>query len=204
MLVSPVSQAIVARLAPEAMRGRYMAVFGFSWLIPIAIGPLLAGLVMDYWDPDWVWYLAGLIGLVAAGAYYGLQWRVDRARDQAIIERLTIMEQLEEGEITAQEASRSLEKVNEGVWARLANPPKAIQTRHLRIQVTDQSSGTMKSDLRIPVGLAYTVLHSSGSLSTELDGYNQDDLKSMIAFSTSNQSSQRMESGDDQIDMSIE
>lgn len=204
MLVSPVSQAIVARLAPEAMRGRYMAVFGFSWLIPIAIGPLLAGLVIDYWDPDWVWYLAGLIGLVAAGAYYGLQWRVDRAREQAIIERLAIMEQLEEGETTAQEASLALEKINEGVWSRLATPPKAIETRHLRIQVTDQSSGTMKSDLRIPVGLAYTVVHSSGSLSNELDGYNQDDLKSMIAVSASDQSSQHMESGDDQIDVSVE
>lgn len=204
MLVSPVSQAIVARLAPEAMRGRYMAVFGFSWLIPIAVGPLLAGLVMDYANPDWVWYLAGIIGLVAAGAYYSLQWRVGRAREEAIIERLTIMEQLEEGEINAQEASRSLEKVNEGVWSRLATPTTSVETRHLRIQVTDQSSGIMKNDLRIPVGLANTILYGKGSLSTELDAYDQEDLKSMIAVSAADQSSQRMESGDDQIEVSVE
>ena len=39
MFVSPVGQAIVTRLAPEDMRGRYMAVFGFSWMVPYAIGP---------------------------------------------------------------------------------------------------------------------------------------------------------------------
>ncbi|MCK4978022.1 MAG: MFS transporter [Anaerolineales bacterium] len=204
MLVSPVSQSIVANLGPEDMRGRYMAVYGFSWLVPIAIGPLLAGLVMDNANPDWVWYMAGIIGLVAAGAYYGLQWRVERAREEAIAERLAIMEQLEEAEINAQQASRSLEKVNEGVWARLATPTTAAETRQLRIRVTDQASGTMKSDLHIPVGLANTVLYGKGSLSTELDNYDQDDLKNMIAVSAADKSSQQMDSGDDQIEVSVE
>jgi len=75
MLVSPTSQALTAQFAPEDMRGRYMAVFGFSWVIPMATGPLLAGLVMDYADPRWVWYAAGLLGLVAAGAFGLLQRR---------------------------------------------------------------------------------------------------------------------------------
>jgi len=75
MLVSPTSQALTAQFAPEDMRGRYMAVFGFSWVIPMATGPLLAGLVMDYADPRWVWYAAGLLGLVAAGAFGFLQRR---------------------------------------------------------------------------------------------------------------------------------
>jgi len=76
MLVAPVSQALAAQFAPEDMRGRYMAVFGFSWIIPVAVGPLLAGLIMDYIDPHWVWYAAGLLGLVAAGAFALLQRRV--------------------------------------------------------------------------------------------------------------------------------
>jgi hypothetical protein len=62
----------------------------------------------------------------------------------------------------------------------------------------------MKSDLRIPVGLAHTVLYGKGSLSTELDGYDQEDLKNMIAISAAGQSSQRMESGDDQVEISVE
>ncbi len=72
MLTVPVSQTVVSFFAPENMRGRYMAVFGFSWIIPMAIGPLLAGLVMDYSDPNWVWYGAGILGLISAVGYWGL------------------------------------------------------------------------------------------------------------------------------------
>jgi MFS family permease len=75
MIVTPVAQTLVARLAPEDMRGRYMAVFGFSWSIPFAIGPLLAGLIMDNLNPDWVWYAAGLVGLIAVGGFLVLYLR---------------------------------------------------------------------------------------------------------------------------------
>ncbi len=72
MLVSPTSQAIVAKLSPEDMRGRYMAVAGFSWTIPMAIGPLAAGLIMDNYNPNWVWYACGIIMLLSATTFAGL------------------------------------------------------------------------------------------------------------------------------------
>ena len=72
MFTVPVSQTVVSFFAPPSMRGRYMAVFGFSWIIPMAIGPLLAGLVMDYSDPNWVWYGAGILGLISAVGYWAL------------------------------------------------------------------------------------------------------------------------------------
>ena len=65
MIVSPTSTALVARLAPLEMRGRYMAVSGFSWIIPSAIGPLLAGLIMDNYDPRWLWYVCGILAAIA-------------------------------------------------------------------------------------------------------------------------------------------
>jgi MFS family permease len=65
-------------MAPEDMRGRYMAVFGFTWMIPMTFGVLLAGLIMDNGDPRWVWYCAGLVGLAASAAFALLQRRVDR------------------------------------------------------------------------------------------------------------------------------
>jgi len=40
--------------------------YGFSWAIPFAIGPLLAGLVIDFYDPNWVWYAGGIFGLISA------------------------------------------------------------------------------------------------------------------------------------------
>ena len=69
MLVVPVSQALVASMSPEAMRGRYMAMYDFSWVIPMAVGPLLAGLIMDNADPRWVWYASLLVGLLSTGIY---------------------------------------------------------------------------------------------------------------------------------------
>jgi len=77
MLTVPTSQTIVAQMAPEDMRGRYMAAFAFSYGIPFMLGTLLAGLVMDYGDPRWVWYGAGLLGLVAAACFCLLQRRTD-------------------------------------------------------------------------------------------------------------------------------
>jgi MFS family permease len=72
MIVSPVAQALVAQMSPADMRGRYMAVFGFSWSIPYAAGPLLAGLVLDNLDPHWLWYAAFVIGVAATAAFYAL------------------------------------------------------------------------------------------------------------------------------------
>ena len=83
MLVAPTSQALAAQMAPEDMRGRYMAVFGFTWMIPMTFGVLLAGLIMDNGDPRWVWYSAGLVGLVASAAFALLQRRVDRSAADA-------------------------------------------------------------------------------------------------------------------------
>jgi len=82
MVVMPTSQALVARIAPEDKRGRYMAVFGFAWAIPQAVGTLLAGLIMDNADPRWVWYGAGLLGLVGAAAFVLLRRRTERAVDK--------------------------------------------------------------------------------------------------------------------------
>ncbi len=73
MLVSPTGQAVVAKLSPEDMRGRYMAVFGFSWTIPNTFGPLLAGVVMDNYNPNWVWYGAGVFMLISAAIFAGIQ-----------------------------------------------------------------------------------------------------------------------------------
>ena len=73
MLVSPTSQTIVAKLSPADMRGRYMAVFVFAWTIPTAVGPLAAGLIMDNYNPNWVWYACGISMLLSASIFAGLQ-----------------------------------------------------------------------------------------------------------------------------------
>jgi MFS family permease len=75
MIVAPVSQSLTARFAPEDMRGRYMAIFGISWGIPFMIGPLLAGLILDNFNPNLLWYAAGLVGLLAVLGFLYLNRR---------------------------------------------------------------------------------------------------------------------------------
>ena len=83
MIVAPVGQALVARFSPEDMRGRYMAVFGLSWTIPFAIGPYLAGLLLDNYDQRLLWYIAGFIGLLAVVGFLTLHRRVEE-KDKSI------------------------------------------------------------------------------------------------------------------------
>jgi MFS family permease len=65
MIVAPVAQALVARMAPEDMRGRYMAIYGYTFTIASMTGPFMAGLVIDNFDPRILWYFAGGVGMFA-------------------------------------------------------------------------------------------------------------------------------------------
>jgi len=205
MMVSPVGQSIVTQFAPEDMRGRYMAVFGFSWVIPFAIGPLLAGLVLDNLNPDWLWYAAGLLGIVAAAGFYLLEQRVDRARWAVVDQRISIIEQLEEGKISAQAASQMLEEVDHGAWARLV--PKSETTperRHLRIRVSDLNSGMIKMDLRLPMGLVNTVLYAGGQFSADLDDYSTEHLRNLLAHDGLHDAPAQVVTDEDRMDVTME
>ena len=79
MIAIPTSQALVARFAPEDMRGRYMAIFSLAWQVPSAVGPWAAGMIMDNVNPNWVWYLAGILSAVAVAGFLGLHLKT-RAR----------------------------------------------------------------------------------------------------------------------------
>ena len=72
MVIMPTSSALAANFAPEDMRGRYMAIFGLSWAIPATIGPTAAGLILDNYNPNLLWYLGAAICAVSVISFYGL------------------------------------------------------------------------------------------------------------------------------------
>jgi len=74
MFVAPVGQALVAGFAPEHMRGRYMAMYGFSWTIPLAFSPWVAGVIADNHSPYMVWYLCGVVSLIAIAGYLAMHF----------------------------------------------------------------------------------------------------------------------------------
>lgn len=81
MVHVPVAQAYVADVAPEDMRGRYMGAAGLTWGIGMSLGPLLAGLMMDFGDPRYVWYGCLIVGLAAAVAFLRLgRWQSNTKR----------------------------------------------------------------------------------------------------------------------------
>jgi MFS family permease len=80
MIVVPTSQTLAANFAPVDMRGRYMAVFGLSWAVPSTIGPGLAGLILDNFNPNLLWYVGGALCIISALGYYVLHLRLGRQK----------------------------------------------------------------------------------------------------------------------------
>jgi MFS family permease len=78
MIVMPTSQALAVSFSPEDMRGRYMAVFGLSWALPAIVGPTAAGIVMDNFDPNWVWYIGGMLCFVSVVSFLALHKATQR------------------------------------------------------------------------------------------------------------------------------
>jgi MFS family permease len=72
MVTIPIANAVVADLSPEEMRGRYNFIYGNSWGISFAVGPYLAGLVMDHYNPNLLWYACGIIGMIAVFGFLAL------------------------------------------------------------------------------------------------------------------------------------
>jgi MFS family permease len=72
MLVIPAGQAMTALLAPSDMRARYVATDRFNWIIAQSLGPLAASVIMDRYDPRWVWYGCSIICAISMVGFYGL------------------------------------------------------------------------------------------------------------------------------------
>ena len=95
MIVVPTGQALVAGFAPEAMRGRYMAIAGLSWAIPSTIGPGAAGYILDHYNPNLLWYIGGALCGLSVLAYYALHLQLGAraefatAQDDALVAATT-------------------------------------------------------------------------------------------------------------------
>jgi len=59
------SQTIIARVTSPRQRPRYMAIIGAAFPIAIVIGPVLGGLITDFWGWQWVFWINVPVGIVA-------------------------------------------------------------------------------------------------------------------------------------------
>jgi MFS family permease len=72
MITFPTKGVIVANFAPPEMRGRYMAIYDLGWTLPATFGPAAAGLILDNYDPNLLWYVGGILCFLSAIGFYAL------------------------------------------------------------------------------------------------------------------------------------
>ena len=78
MVIMPTASALATNFAPEDMRGRYMAVFGLSWALPATVGPSAAGLILDNFNPNLLWYLGTELCALSVLGFYILHLRLGK------------------------------------------------------------------------------------------------------------------------------
>jgi MFS family permease len=69
MLWAPPAQGLIARMAPDEMRGAYLGASGAMWPAAFALGPLIGLQVRSALGDTAMWVAIGLIGLVAILLY---------------------------------------------------------------------------------------------------------------------------------------
>jgi len=59
------SQTIIARVTSPRQRPRFMAIIGAAFPVAIVVGPVVGGLITDFWGWSWVFWINLPVGLVA-------------------------------------------------------------------------------------------------------------------------------------------
>lgn len=66
LLYIPTARALAAGMGPEALQGRYIAAYEFSWGLAAALGPLLFGVAFDLFPPAPWLVMTGLVLIAIA------------------------------------------------------------------------------------------------------------------------------------------
>ena len=88
------AQAVIADIVPPSERGRYAGFFGATFGAATVLGPLLGGVIVEYWSWRWIFFVNlpfGIIALiVTAAALPNAGVRLQHVIDYAGIVTLTI------------------------------------------------------------------------------------------------------------------
>jgi hypothetical protein len=96
-------------------------------------------------------------------------------------ERMKILQMLEEGKISAEEATTLLRALGteRGARPRMAGAPG--DRRYLRVQVTDLTSGAAKVNVTVPMALVSAGLRIAQRFAPEFDGFDMEELEALLA-----------------------
>lgn len=85
LITAPTATSFVADIAPADQRGRYLGMFGLTWPIATAIGPLAAGFLTDQVSIQAPWFGGAAVTLLSVAAYLTLDRRAERIRVDEIV-----------------------------------------------------------------------------------------------------------------------
>ena len=96
-------------------------------------------------------------------------------------ERLKILEMLEQGKITAEEAASLLRALEGGQRAASSIPSQGGRRQFLRIQVTDVATGAAKVNVTLPMSLVGAGLRMAERFAPEFEGFDLQELEELLA-----------------------
>ena len=95
-------------------------------------------------------------------------------------ERLRVLQMLEDGKITPEEATSLLRAMGKGQGGASRSSTASTGNRFLRIRVTDLASGTGKVNVTIPLGLVSAGLRIAERFAPEAEGIDMQELEKAI------------------------
>ena len=95
-------------------------------------------------------------------------------------ERLRVLQMLEDGKITPEEATALLRALGKGQGGGPRMEGPGTENRYLRIRVTDLASGMGKVNVTIPLGLVSAGLRIAERFAPEFEGVDMQELEQAI------------------------
>jgi hypothetical protein len=95
-------------------------------------------------------------------------------------ERMKILQMLEEGKISAEEATTLLRALGTEQRAR-PHMGDTGERRYLRVQVTDLTSGSAKVNVTMPMALVSAGLRIAQRFAPEFDDFDMEELEALLA-----------------------
>ncbi len=95
-------------------------------------------------------------------------------------ERLKILQMLEDGKITAEEAATLLRALEGRRRTGAGVPSGGGENRYLRVQVTDMASGAGKVNVTVPIGLVRAGLRIAERFAPDMEGLDLQEIVELI------------------------
>jgi len=70
LMIMPTATTLVANLAPDNMRARYLGMLALGYPIGSGLGPIIGGLLNDYVAPVAIWYGAAVLALFGVAGFF--------------------------------------------------------------------------------------------------------------------------------------